>query len=372
MVQYFSEGVFNCGVKNLRREDIVEINTYIQEIEDTLGFVFPQVAVGEISRNRMRLHYDPVLAYSKPLWYYAGVQSLDFLSDMILRSIGFTRKKAGVLSYWILNNEAIGNAGGDSNRDKSEAPLMFIHGVGIGLATYITFIVKLVIAKKRCLSLASTHQPIILLELPHVSMKLNVDIIPSMTTTVNCIEDALHQNHFEKAQFVVHSLGTFVFGAIQYMKPNLVKSVVMIDPTCFKLWEPSTMYNFCYRTPSTAMQIMMHFHITHELTISHFFHRHFNWTDCVMFADNLPSHTSIILSELDEIIEAKNVYQYLLAQRKTPGHGYFDISMLEKRHHGEWNVHFDSMNIVIDRILTMARTIDEKRIIKRSDDVPNC
>lgn len=64
----------------------------------------------------------------------------------------------------------------------------------------------------------------------------------------------------------------------------------MIDPVCFNLWEANVMYNFCYRKSETHLQIAMKHLVTEELTKSHYFDRHFYWTEDVLFGDNVPEH----------------------------------------------------------------------------------
>lgn len=50
------------------------------------------------------------------------------------------------------------------------------------------------------------------------------------------------------------------------------------------------MYNFCYRKSETHLQIAMKHLVTEELTKSHYFDRHFYWTEDVLFGDNVPEH----------------------------------------------------------------------------------
>jgi pimeloyl-ACP methyl ester carboxylesterase len=48
-------------------------------------------------------------------------------------------------------------------------------------------------------------------------------------------------------RWVAHSLGSCLVAAIQKAKPELVQSLVLIDPVCFLLWEVDVLENFCYR-----------------------------------------------------------------------------------------------------------------------------
>ena len=343
-----SESMFNCLISELTDEDALELDMYTSLLEKEMGITFPQQTVGTLP-PLMRLHYDPVPAYPKPLLYYTSIVGIDKWCNIILWSLGFVRKRAGAVTYWILESDH------DRNALKSSAdmpPVTFVHGVGVGLMTYVTFIVSLTYAYP-----LGSRPPLILVELPHVSMKLNVEVIPSMPKVVEGISMMLQENNFRQSIFVGHSLGSFVLAAVLYRAPSLIAGMVLVDPVCFKLWEPKVMSNFCYRKPANVMQILMHYLVTHELTISHYFHRHFIWTDCVMFVEDIPAHTSVILSELDEIIDAPGIMQHF--RQEDTKHcvsceKHIALQTLHGRHHGEWNVHWASLRDVLRTVVSVT------------------
>lgn len=336
-----AESLFNCLLAELTPRDMFEIDSYISLLERDMCVTFPPRTIGTLP-PLMRLHYDPVVAYSKPLLYYAAVTGADLCSDLVLWCLGFRKREAGTLSCWVLGSDQSSDDGSAGAR-QAQPPVMFVHGVGLGLVTYIAFITSLVAAYS-----PGTRPALLLLELPHVSMKLSVEAVPTMPETVRGIASVLQGLGSSQAQFVAHSLGCFVLAAVQLYQPGLVAGAVLVDPVCFKLWEPSVMRNFCYRVPRTPMQILMHYHITHELTISHYFHRHFLWTDCVMFAHNMPARSCVVLSELDEIIDTAGVQRYL------QGHPAVRLRVLAGRHHGEWSVHPGARRAVIGEVLRMS------------------
>jgi hypothetical protein len=358
MQSFYAEAMFNCPIGDLTIDELVEMEGFLTILETDLRARFPSAAAGGLSPSLMRLHYDPVLALAKPLVYYAASHLVDLCSDGFLALLGFTRRRSGALTYWLLRPPKQSSilAGGGSGSGKN--PIVFVHGVGLGLVTYTQFIVRLVMA-------TPADQPIILLELPHASMKLNVEIIPSMKVVVDCTADILTAHHFPQAHFVVHSLGSFVFGAVQCYAPTIVSSVVLIDPVCFKLWEPHVMHNFCYRNPTTPMQVAMKHLVTRELTISHFFHRHFYWTECVLFRKDVPKVTHVIVSELDSIIDGPDVCAYLQA---TPGTGAeagvkagtetgagtggeISVEVIKGGRHGQWTLDWRSLAVVLQGVL---------------------
>ena len=330
----YAESMFNCLLSELTENDLLEIDSYITVIEKDLGFTFPEQTCGVLP-DLMRLHYDPVKALSKPCLYYAVVNLVDIFSDVFLVYLGFKRYRQGGITYWLLRPQF------SSSTHFQKDPVFFVHGVGVGLSIYTLFIARIVSSL--------SHHPIILLELPHVSMKLYVDIIPSMKDIADATETILNTHQFLQAHFVVHSLGSFVFGAINYLHPSIVASVILIDPVCFKLWEPHVMHNFLYRIPKSPVQVLMKHLVTWELTISHYFHRHFFWTDCVLFRESVPQSTYVILSEEDEIVDSLDLYQYLKES------DYIKVQILHGGHHGEWTMNKTGLSTVVNALSTMVR-----------------
>jgi pimeloyl-ACP methyl ester carboxylesterase len=220
-----------------------------------------------------RLHLlpvDPVPALHRPLLVYLLAGLLDMGSDCVIRCLGFRRLRVGGMSFWVRRGQPPppspprGGGGARQQPPPQEPPIVFVHGVGLGLVTYLPFL--------RGLFAMSRHRAVVLLELPHVSMKLGIDRFPGIQLIADLTEQALQQLELPAALWVCHSLGTFVFAGINRLKPHLIDSVVLIDPVCFMLWEATTMNNFCYCDPVTPMEIVQQYHVCRELLISWYFH----------------------------------------------------------------------------------------------------
>lgn len=294
----------------LNEEQKIEMDWRIQEGEKAFSITIPDEALEEVPAA-MRLNVDPVLAEHRPLIHYVATGLMSFGSDIALYARGFRRHEVGPVSFWILKG------------DDAKPPLVFVHGVGIGLATYLPFLLKLSSAEHR------SGRTLILIELPHVSMKLNVDVIPRMETIAECAAIMFKQHNLQPALWVAHSLGTFVFAVVNRLQPDLVAGVVLCDPVCFLLWEPDLLRNFCYREPDTPLRIIMNFHVCRELSISYYFHRHFWWHECVQFANQMPKKSLVYVSEFDDIYNTKRVRKYL-TQNKVP------MEIFSGASHGGW------------------------------------
>eukprot|EP00611_Tribonema_gayanum_P023206 TRINITY_DN482_c0_g1_i1.p1 TRINITY_DN482_c0_g1~~TRINITY_DN482_c0_g1_i1.p1 ORF type:complete len:225 (-),score=54.34 TRINITY_DN482_c0_g1_i1:1295-1969(-) len=208
----------------------------------------------------------------------------------------------------------------------------------MGLAMYVFFILKLTRSVMESTSSGSAGRRIMLIELPHLSLKLGQENVPSVSEFVTSVELAIRRHQFGPSRWIGHSLGSCLAGAFTKAKPELVHSLVLIDPVCFLLWEVDVLENFS-RQPASAMQDIIHYHMSQELFISHFFHRHFWWYESVLFPSDIPLDTGtvVFVSERDEISHPRNVLKYLshVASSKRR-HGTFTVHELKGEGHGAW------------------------------------
>lgn len=299
-------------------KDRQELEERISTGERAFAITIPDKACEDLPAA-MRLSVDPVVADHRPLIYYTVTSLISLGADIFLMWRGFERHRIGPVFLWILK--------GVSVEDGGEPPMVFVHGVGIGLAAYIPYILKLSSEN----SSRYPRRTIVLIELPHVSMKLNVDTIPRMDVIAECAAIAFKQHNLSQALWVAHSLGTFVFAVVNRLQPELVAGVILVDPVCFLLWEPDLTRNFCYRIPVTPMQIIQSYHICRELSISYYFHRHFWWHECVQFAKQMPKKSLVYISEFDDIYNTKSVLSYLKRNN-------IQTEVLRGQQHGGWLV----------------------------------
>ena len=115
---------------------------------------------------------------------------------------------------------------------------MFVHGVG-GLAFCHGFIDEM---KKE---VQNQNRPIILLDLPHVSLRMCGDI-PEISDQIDSIckmlDDTCGSN--TKATFVGHSFGTILLSWMVQNKPDRIDGCVFLDPICFQLHRKEILFNF--------------------------------------------------------------------------------------------------------------------------------
>ncbi|KAI8580227.1 hypothetical protein K450DRAFT_238737 [Umbelopsis ramanniana AG] len=275
-----------------------------------------------------RLNLDPVQSVHRPLIFYATVHLLDTSMSLLLKHYGFQRYPCGALSYWLLPC----NADTTDNR-----PILFIHGIGMGLCSYVSFLNSLYQKSRK------TNRPIILIELPHISMSLFCQrpfhTTPfTMSSTLAVVDEIFDRHQLKKSATVVgHSLGTIVAGWIIKERPNIVDRTVLIDPVCFQLYEAYLCQNFVYKMPTTGFELVLWYFVAKEACIAWYLGRWFWWHQNIMFPKDFPSldQTQVFLAEKDRIIHAPRVYQYL-KRNDVPavlfeGYGHADALLIHTK-----------------------------------------
>ncbi|KAI8890655.1 hypothetical protein K501DRAFT_168253 [Backusella circina FSU 941] len=215
VAEWISWAFFSSSLEDVLQDDTSneELQYMIDHFESEFHIQFDLGYSEDIISHRINL--DPVHAYHRPLAFYACIMFLTTLFRFLLQFV-WGMKKYGPdrkstlwepmdsqersyerlsiknvpekISYWFRDG------------DRSKKPIVFVHGVGVGLMSYITFIASL---------LQSTDSPIFFIELPWVSMHC-VEEIPTMQETVDDIHKMLNHHGFDSVVFIGHSLGTSI------------------------------------------------------------------------------------------------------------------------------------------------------------------
>ncbi|KAL1923426.1 uncharacterized protein VTP21DRAFT_8406 [Calcarisporiella thermophila] len=305
-------------VNDLRKENIREYLGWafydkyldeltVQEVQTTEGMIrILEQKIGSKLENGynsnvncMRMTLDPFTSLSRPLVVYGIVSVADLVMGLYLSYQGFRRMQCGHLSYWMRPGSYIA-------QDKSlkQSPIIFVHGIGIGLAAYVSFIRKFITKFE--------DRDILLLELPHVSMRLDF-YVPTMSETLFAIDHLFKQHQITKATWIGHSFGTIIAGWVAKRRPKYIEQLLLIDPICFMLWEPYTVLNFVYRKPTSGLELMRWYLLQTELGISRVVCRAFWWHEALLFPHQLPQKlpTFVFISGGDRIVHGPRLRTYL-------------------------------------------------------------
>ncbi|KAF9997621.1 hypothetical protein BGZ65_006793 [Modicella reniformis] len=302
----------------------------------------------------IRLAFDPVVASHRPLIYYALVWITNAITMIMLHFLGFSRFEGTVdedqstipfdydsstdLSYWHRTPLHPGN----------EVPLVFIHGIGVGLVQYTHWII----------ALSTLSRPVFLIEVPYVANHLFKSECMTPDKTYFALERIVKRHGYNKATFMGHSLGTMLCAAVcransATSSKSIVHGLILVDPICF-LTQHSIARNFAYRAPSTANELIMDLFAAREIGTSWYVMRRFCWDQSIMFpiawgrrfekedashggegrlSPVLPKMTRVFLSRKDNLLDMGLVAEYLKTQvglREDQG----ELQVMEGMDHG--------------------------------------
>ncbi|KAI0512986.1 hypothetical protein F5B22DRAFT_282443 [Xylaria bambusicola] len=335
--EFLSWAFFDRHPGNETAAELEELDEYVAEVEKRMGH---QLQPGRGKARSLRLTLDEIeVRYRSVIWYFiVGVVDLSthlrllrhgfrhyaqpshLMIPLRPQSIFTTRQSVSKLSYMYRPH---------TSRDK--LPLVFLHGIGIGLWPYTQFL--------SFLNEAYTDDDqvgIIALEYLPVSARLTSAPL-SQAEFLSEISLILSSHGWDRFVVVGHSYGT-VLATHMLKSPSLsprIQSIILIDPVCILLHLPDVAYNFTRRKPRGANEYLLWYFASMDPGVAHCLGRHFFWKDNIAWKEDLlgtvgqlsnsegiSSMTSskegharkvmVCLAEVDLIVDTKTVRQYLL------------------------------------------------------------
>ncbi|KAF2184754.1 hypothetical protein K469DRAFT_578182 [Zopfia rhizophila CBS 207.26] len=293
-------------------DDNEELEEYMDEIEEKMGW---EIKPGKGPAQSVRLNFDRIKVTHRSLLYYAFLGTTDFITSMILMISGFrfysqprsaffksfpfrfmtllyTYKSASPdLSYFYR-----------PHKSSKHRPIVFIHGVGIGLAPYIPALLKI-----------PKDIGILAIEIMQVSSRITTPL-PLAIDLIREIGDIVSQQNLDNFVFIGDSYGTF-FTSLFLQSPFLASkthSVMMIDPVSVLLHLPDVAFNFTRRKPVEPNELELYWAVQTEPGIAFTLGRRFCWRDHVVWREDLLSRsTTIIMGGDDCIVNAEAIASYI-------------------------------------------------------------
>jgi len=276
---------------------------------------------------------DPLLGIATyPLGMHALVLGCTEIPlRVMLKNRGFQRRYVGPVSYYFhpgkartdqsnnnafkagmnVPNSAFGKSPyfqppGRPGDDK--IPLVFVHGIGIGIIFYIPLIDRLL----------ETGRPILLPEVPYVSgfrpwQGPNSVLSPAVVASSMTAMLAIHG--FSKGAFLGHSYGTTWLSYMCKYAKTAVAALLFLDPICFCLHYSRLTMNFVYHRPDPGTSSFM---VRTDIIVNWTIQRSFPWSWIILFVEQMEGiPCTIFLSDEDALVPAKKVESYLL-EKGTP------------------------------------------------------
>jgi pimeloyl-ACP methyl ester carboxylesterase len=200
-------------------------------------------------------------------------------------------------------------------------PIVFIHGIGIGLYPYTNFLNEL-----NSTAGVESFDPneqvgIVAIEIMPVSFRITHSAVGR---TEMCAEiDQILLKHFGRDQkFVLasHSYGTVITTHL-LKTPSIAERigpVILIDPVSILLHLPDVAYNFTRRQPKEANEHQLYYFASMDIGVSHTLSRHFFWNENVLWKKDLAGRrVTVSLGGRDLIVNTEAVGRYLSEDPKS-------------------------------------------------------
>ena len=307
-----------------------ELESYAAITEKAIGVTFP---TGHGPHKSMAVTFEPVRMQHRPLFYYCllvggadlqfsflmmlyGYQfhslSLSrFLSSLPLRPFSFLtqyRSLSSNISYWHSEHTA-----------KDHLPVLFLHGIGVGLHYYLDFFREFLNSSKP--RGVQGHIGLIAIELLPVSARLTHPAL-SQEVMASQILTILDHHGWGKCVLMTHSYGSIVATHMLHNEATAARigPMLMVDPVAFSFHDPHVPWNFLRRRPTTASEIQLQYFASLDPGVAHALTRRFVWVENslwheeVAMRDNGPC--TVALAGRDIITETESLGRYLTGEKK--------------------------------------------------------
>jgi pimeloyl-ACP methyl ester carboxylesterase len=343
MEDFISWALFSSTFELLTVASADQARHVIGLIEEELDHKFPPRTAEKEPLRNMRFSIEPIQYTPKPLIYYGVTQGmLKNVGRTQLAAEGFKRFRSGKLKYWIRVPETAAA--------RLRLPIVFVHGVGVGLVTYMGMIKQFM--KLDC--------PIICIELPFISSNIQ-PVVPRIDDQVQSIENLLNRWGIKKAAFVGHSYGSVVLSWMAQQAPDRVASLAFLDPVVFMLNLKDILYNFLYRHEQDGKISDL---VGSELYLNNALRRNFWWYRNILWASDMQKAeipTLVCLSEKDEIVPVEAVLQHLDEHEKLhPENNLVKPYLMKGANHGEMLFDDNILQGLVDEISQLYKKVDAR------------
>ncbi|KAK7217563.1 hypothetical protein V2G26_005566 [Clonostachys chloroleuca] len=302
-----------------------DMDYFIHLIEERLG---KTIEPGRTPVKSLRLNIDGIHTTYRSLAWYIVIFFVDHFTHVALWFYGFQyftaesnrdvfpprpqrfltahQSEAPGLSYWYSPQKDV---------DDTNVPIIFFHGIGVGLLTYIRFLAGL---KK------SNRAGIIAIETLPISFRLTSSPLDRVEF-LRQFNLVLDHHNWDTFAIATHSYGSVQAAHILH-SPSMrsrVSAIAMIDPVTIMLHLPPVAYNFTRRLPTRANEWQLWYFASTDPGVAHCLGRHLFWRDNIIWKDDLVQRrgsdgsrignrrVAVILSGQDIIVDVPSVAKYL-------------------------------------------------------------
>jgi pimeloyl-ACP methyl ester carboxylesterase len=332
----------NDGKTALRSEEEKQLAMFVREVQIQLSQSDKRLAAGRGAVNCLRLTIDPVETRFRGVLWFSIIAIVDAITFCSLRWNGFRYGGSAIkqrlavfpprplglppfagghdlcpsgIGYWYRPHTA-----------KNSLPVVFLHGIGIGLWPYKQFLADIGRSGPKGSDIDG-DVGVIALEFMPISSRLTAEPL-TRERFVEEITRIVNHHGWDRFTLMTHSYGS-VLSTHMIHSPELnprMASLVLIDPVNLMLHLPDIAYNFTRRMPTMANEWQLWYFASMDPGTARTLGRHFFWRDNILWKEELlsfegedgESHNRdavVSLSGLDTITKVDDVLSYLAIKR---------------------------------------------------------
>lgn len=304
------------------KADAEEMESYVNLVEDITGHQFQESKGGA---HALRLTLDPIEMDARSLLWYAIVMLMDHVTSARFWYSGFSYRRTGFIGPWTFPpRPGTLFAGGRSpakslsywvrpHTSKTRLPVLFIHGIGIGLDPYVELLSGINASNP-----ADESVGVLVLEILPISSRITHPIL-RREAFIQQITQILDLHGYDKFVLASHSYGS-VFSTYMLTDDDLtsrISATILIDPVTILLHMPDVAFNFTVRKPRTANEWQLWYFASKDPGVAHTLGRHFFWFENCLWRQRINQlvqggmRITVSLASRDLIVDTKAVARYL-------------------------------------------------------------
>ncbi|KAL7539159.1 hypothetical protein ACHAXR_009065 [Thalassiosira sp. AJA248-18] len=270
---------------------------------------------------------------------------------VMMRLRGFQRLRVGPVSYYYhpgKNRMETSETNESENEEVDCVPIVFCHGIGVGLIFYMTLVDELM----------ALGRPLILPEIPYVSgfrpwQGPNCVLPPAAVTS--SLLSILACHGASRGAFCGHSYGTSWVSFMCKYAPSAVAAVLFLDPVCFCLHCPRLTKKFVYHRADPGSTSHM---IRTDVNVNWTIQRGFPWARISLFTEQIPCvPCAVFLSEHDALVPSAKVEKYLRSKALSRASHPITVTIFSKQGHGDWPLELSANRQVAQSVAVLVNQI---------------
>lgn len=213
---------------------------------------------------------------------------------------------------------------------KSRLPIVFIHGIGIGLWTYAGFLAEL---NRLQGDHADGETGVIAIEIMPISFRLTKAAL-KREEMKNEILKIVRSHGWSRFVLVAHSYGSVVATHLlrDVETSRMIDALLLVDPVSVLLHLPDVAYNFTCRKPGGANEQQLYYFASMDAGVAHTLARGFFWQENILWKQDLQDRrATVVLCGRDLIVNTEAVGNYLA---RDEGHDSTGSTWKTKSWHG--------------------------------------